>query len=74
VDKSKETGVDREPRRGRCPSCQILVINGILTHKVGCPNAYRDEVRECKWCGVDFQPEFRAQIFCSPDCGECYYT
>lgn len=50
--------------------CEILRINGVVTHEHGCP-----EVRyivACKWCGQEFKQEERHQFFCSADCCETY--
>ena len=55
-----------------CNSCEVLVINGIKCHEHGCPEAWRDEIRECKWCGTEFHPEDREQVFCSESCAEDY--
>lgn len=30
-----------------CSQCEALVINGVPTHEIGCPNV----VRECHGCG-----------------------
>ena len=56
-----------------CNACEVLVINGIICHEIGCPDAYKDEVRECDWCGTDFVPEERHTRFCSGECAESYY-
>lgn len=55
-----------------CPGCQLLRINGVVTHEGGCPEAWKDEVRECKWCGFPFRPEDRHQRCCSPCCTAAY--
>lgn len=55
-----------------CESCEVLVINGAICHETGCPNSYKDEIRECKWCGVDFRPESKYDYLCSEDCREIY--
>jgi len=55
-----------------CPSCDVLVINNHICHEHGCPDAYRDETRECQWCGTSFQPDERDQRFCSEDCAQAY--
>ena len=65
-----------------CDSCEALTINGVLCHESGCPDAWKDELRECKGCGQKFKPEQRDQICCchvctvvynneSCDCEEC---
>jgi len=58
----------------RCPSCEILYINGVKTHEAGCPDAWQDETRECKWCGSRFVPESREDRFCCEDCMISYST
>lgn len=55
-----------------CNSCEVLVINGVVCHEHGCPEAYKHEERECKWCGTDFKPEDANQQFCCEDCAESY--
>ncbi len=57
-----------------CKSCQALMINGIYCHEIGCPDAWKDYKRECRWCGKEFQPEEKFQDCCSADCAECYYS
>lgn len=56
-----------------CNSCDCVYVNGIKCHETGCPDAYKDEQRECKWCGSTFTPEERDQHFCSDDCQAAYY-
>ena len=53
----------------KCPSCEILYINGIRTHETGCPEAWKGSPRPCFQCGYDFIPEERFQNVC-PDCIE----
>lgn len=55
-----------------CKSCETLVINGVLCHEIGCPDAWMNEIRECDWCGREFKPEDRYQKFCSEECREDY--
>jgi hypothetical protein len=55
-----------------CNSCEVLFINGIKTHELGCPEAFRDYRKECKECGQDFQPDFREQEHCSQSCYQMY--
>lgn len=56
-----------------CSSCQILYINGFRCHETGCPEAYKDEIRSCEWCGSPFVPETIHEKFCTPECAEAYY-
>lgn len=56
-----------------CDSCAVLVINNHIVHEFGCPEAFKDEIRHCKWCGGEFQPEFSKQYFCSDSCNADYY-
>ena len=55
-----------------CTSCTALRINGILCHELGCPDAYKDSVRECKECGCEFYPESNFDKFCSASCYASY--
>ena len=55
-----------------CEQCEAVRINGVLCHEHGCPNAWQDYTRECKWCGAEFMPEERGQAFCCEDCAESY--
>ena len=57
-----------------CESCNVLFINGVKCHELGCPDAWKDEVRECKWCGQEFLPQSHTQLCCSEDCAEAYYN
>ena len=59
-------------RRVTCSQCQILLINGYICHEHGCPDAWKDTIRECRWCGSDFPPAFSDERFCSPECAESY--
>ncbi len=59
-------------KTGRCDSCEIARINGVRCHETGCPESWRDEIRECPWCGSEFEPEDRTQRFCCEDCAEAY--
>lgn len=55
-----------------CPRCEALMINGLYCHEHGCPDAWRTETRECKWCGQGFVPEERRQVFCDDECAEAH--
>ena len=56
-----------------CNSCNILYINGVKCHETGCPESYKDEKRECLWCGSKFIPENKWQKTCSDSCYSAYY-
>jgi len=56
-----------------CQSCEVVRINGVLCHEIGCPDAWQDYLVECAWCGSDFLPAFKGQDCCSADCAECYH-
>jgi len=56
-----------------CPSCAQVSINGVVCHEQGCPDAWRDETRECRWCGGKFKPESGWQEFCCDDCAAAYH-
>ena len=49
-------------------TCDAARINGIYCHEEGCPNDWRDSVRDCRECGCEFKPEAREQRYCSPCC------
>jgi len=51
-----------------CDSCNVMIINGVVCHEAGCPDAWRDEERECQWCGQKFIPEDKHQRCCSESC------
>jgi len=55
-----------------CESCEALVINGVLCHEHGCPDSWKDTLRECKWCGQTFIPEEPGEQFCDESCAESY--
>lgn len=52
----------------RCNSCEELMINNVRCHETGCPDAWQDERRDCKWCGSSFKPKWLSQYFCSHSC------
>ena len=47
-----------------CDSCNVANINGVRCHEHGCPDAWRDYLRECGECGCDYRPEDRYQRLC----------
>ena len=58
----------------RCEGCQMIRINGIQCHEIGCPDAWKDSKRECRWCGWLFTPETKYQLFCDDGCQEAYFA
>jgi len=58
----------------RCSSCQILVVDNIPTHEMGCPRSWINPVTnegytvECTWCGSSFIPDERGIHYCSESC------
>jgi hypothetical protein len=57
-----------------CSSCEVLNINGVNCHETGCPEAWKDETRKCKWCDTPFKPEERHQVCCSHTCMTAYHN
>ena len=55
-----------------CDSCDCLFINGHKCHEHGCPDAWKDQVRECAECGCEYTPEDKDQVFCSNHCGNLH--
>lgn len=57
---------------GRCHSCEVVNINingvQVQAHEHGCPDAWRDEIRECAECGSEFEPEDSHQTYCDHAC------
>lgn len=57
-----------------CNQCEALMINGVYCHEIGCPNSWMGEIRECKWCGNEFNPLCQEAEFCGDDCRISYYS
>lgn len=57
----------------KCRSCEMLSINGVACHEMGCPDAWNTGTRDCKECGVLFKPEFINQQFCSDECFDIHH-
>ena len=55
-----------------CDQCEALMINGMYCHETGCPDAWKDYNRECKWCGSEFKPDDKDQEFCEESCAASY--
>ena len=62
----------KEKENYMCESCEILNINGHRTHEIGCPVAWHDYYKKCKWCGRNFQSENKHQDFCEQSCYNSY--
>ena len=60
-------------KRVHCDSCEMLAINGVACHEIGCPKSHIGTTRECEWCGSEFEPESKHQRFCDESCAEAYY-
>ena len=58
---------------GRCDGCMVSTVNGVRCHEHGCPDAWRDEVRSCLWCGREFTPDAREQWYCDEECSQSFY-
>ena len=56
-----------------CDQCEVMVINGVLCHEIGCPAAWKDYKRNCKWCGQEFIPEHVNQVCCDDNCIAAYH-
>lgn len=57
-----------------CTACQVVRINGVPTHELGCPEAWRDYQRLCAWCGSPFRPTSHHQTCCDDDCAASYHN
>lgn len=57
-----------------CHSCEMLRINGTVTHETGCPDAWKDELRNCNECGQKFFPQERYQDCCGHSCMVSYHN
>lgn len=47
-----------------CNGCNPSIVNGVLCHERGCPDAWRDQSVECCECGCEFFPAERHQRVC----------
>lgn len=61
-----------------CDGCSPARINGVLCHETGCPQAWRDQPKECYECGCDvYSPGRLATSVICEDCqqiaNEDYY-
>jgi hypothetical protein len=56
-----------------CACCEVLTVNGVIAHERGCPDAWMDVTKECKWCDSEFNPKTRDQTFCTASCERSFY-
>ena len=61
-------------RHVTCDSCEVVVINNIICHETGCPDAWKDATRVCKWCGRGFKPAEKNQEYCDSAWAESYHS
>ena len=52
---------------GQCTACEVLMINGVRCHEIGCTEAWKEQTRQCRLCGDSFKPDHRYQNTCT-DC------
>jgi hypothetical protein len=57
-----------------CNSCEVLNINGVNCHEIGCPDSLKDHKVECKCCDNTFNPEYKGQKTCSDECYREYWN
>jgi len=68
----------RRRRRG-CDSCEVLTINGVACHELGCPDRHLDpatrEPRKvaCDWCGTPCADARWGKAFCDDECAGAYW-
>jgi len=57
-----------------CDGCSPSIVNGVLCHEQGCPDAWKDIELECYWCGTEYYPDQKPGHLktCSPDCYSAY--
>jgi hypothetical protein len=55
-----------------CNSCNVLYINHVKCHEIGCPESWKDKKKECDNCGIEFTPEEKGQKYCSTECFNDY--
>lgn len=56
-----------------CTSCEALRVDGILHHEISCPDAWKNTVKKCKWCGSEFKPIHSGQVCCDDECEAAYW-
>lgn len=71
IGNNPETG--KFERQYSCNYCQLIRINGVVTHETGCTEAWKDYKLECSECGNEFKPEEKDQKYCSPCCENQYH-
>ena len=56
----------------KCPNCDSMTVNGVYIHEIGCNTDYLHTIRECAWCGQEFQPKHQDQAWCTKSCEKAY--
>ena len=57
--------MDSIPDSIPCDQCEVLIIDGVPCHEIGCPNSWKHPTTgkpyptPCFECGCDFEPEER---------------
>ena len=57
----------------RCDQCEVMCINGVRCHEIGCPVAWKDYKIECKNCKRAFVPKVKGQDCCTQQCRREYW-
>lgn len=77
IEEESEEGPLPDTCFDACSQCQIVTINGVSCHEVGCPNSLINPVTQkgypvkCWECGCDYIPEEKAGKYSMcPDCIE----
>ncbi len=47
-----------------CRQCEVLAINGIVCHEIGCPVSWKEYKLECFECGLEFEREEEYDTVC----------
>jgi len=50
-----------------CDGCDVVVLQGVLCHESGCPEAWKDRQKRCGICGGEFYGDSKCQAVCE-DC------
>jgi len=56
-----------------CNSCEVTYVDGVKCHEHGCPDAWKDNEKECRWCGALFTSIAENRTCCSEECRKSYF-